>query len=55
MKIDPKRPDLVQHLGVYIGGKYILQTLRKMGAHLVRIDHPYFATKIEGFYRWKPV
>ena len=54
MRIDPARPDLVQHLGVFVGGKYILQTLRKMSSHLVRMDHPYFAKKIEGFYRWNP-
>jgi len=54
MRIDPERPDLVQHLGIYIGEKYVLQTLRKMKTHLVRIDDPYFGKKIEGFYRWNP-
>ena len=54
MKIDPERPDLVQHVAVYIGGNRILQTLERMGSHLIRIDAAYFGKKIEGFYRWNP-
>lgn len=53
MKIDPVRPELVQHLGVYVGGGRILQTLKTKGSHIISVDDPYFGKKIAGYYQWK--
>lgn len=52
MAIDPDRPGLIQHLGLYIGDGIILHTLRKREAHLIKTDDRFFGPKIKGYYRW---
>ena len=52
MRLDPMRPDLVQHVGLYIGDNYVLQTTEKMNAHLIRMDDRFWKNKIEGIYKW---
>lgn len=53
MSLDPERPDLVQHVAIYIGDGYMIQTLRKIGSHKVHMDNPLIKKKIRGFYKWK--
>lgn len=50
--LDQNFPELVQHLGVYVGGGRILHTLEKRGSSLIRLDDRFFGRKIRGFYRW---
>jgi cell wall-associated NlpC family hydrolase len=53
MRMDGSRPDLVQHVGVYIGDGKIIQSLKKIGVHIARLDDPLIKNRIEGYYRWK--
>jgi cell wall-associated NlpC family hydrolase len=52
MRIDARFPEMVQHVGVYIGGGRVLHTMKKRESHLIRVDDPYWSRKIEGYYRW---
>jgi cell wall-associated NlpC family hydrolase len=52
MRIDPRVPDAVQHIGVYLGNGRFLHTLKKRESHLVRLDDPYWKGRIAGFYKW---
>jgi cell wall-associated NlpC family hydrolase len=52
MRIDPRMPDAVQHIGVYLGAGRILHTLKKRESHIVRMDDPYWKGRIVACYRW---
>lgn len=52
MALDPDKPALIQHLGVYIGGERFIHILEDMGVIVSRIDDRFFRRKIRGFYRW---
>ena len=52
MRIDASHPDMVQHIGVYIGSGRFIHTLKKRDSHIVRMDDPYWSRKIVGCYRW---
>lgn len=52
MSNDERRPDLINHVGVYIGNGLILHTLRKSQSHTFRKDHPLFMNRIKGYYKW---
>jgi len=54
MAIDPERPGMIQHLGVYIGDGRIIHTLFKVNSSVIRIDDPYWSKKIKGYYEWIP-
>lgn len=38
------------HVGVHVGNGMMLHTDRRRGAHLERMDHPYWRQHIEGIY-----
>ena len=50
LRTDPDAPDLVTHLGTYIGGGRFLHTMIKRNSVTERLDHPYFINRIEGYY-----
>ena len=52
MTLDPRHPELIQHVGVYIGGGRVLHTLDRRESHLIRMDDPFWSKKVRGFYRW---
>jgi len=52
MRIDAAHPDMVQHIGVYIGSGRFIHTLKKRDSHIVRMDDPYWSRKVVGCYRW---
>lgn len=52
MNLDPRFPEMVQHVGVYVGNGRILHTMSKRASHLIRIDDPTWSLKIVGYYRW---
>jgi cell wall-associated NlpC family hydrolase len=52
MCLDPSLPEIVQHVGVYVGNSRMIHTMTKRDSHLVRIDDPYWSRKIVGWYRW---
>lgn len=51
--MDYENPDVVQHLGVYLGKKTIIHVFRKMGIILSTIDDPMIKNRIRGYYKWK--
>jgi len=51
--LDHDKPNLVQHLGVYIGEGKFIHIMQKTGVVVTRIDHAFFKRKIRGYYRWK--
>ena len=52
MCLDPRYPEMVQHVGVYIGNGRVIHTLKKRESHLIRIDDSYWSLKIVKYYRW---
>jgi hypothetical protein len=54
MSIDPDYPDLIQHLGTYIGEGWVLHTLSGRNSSLFKLTDSFFKNKIRGFYRWIP-
>jgi len=54
MAIDPMHPDLIQHIGVYIGEGKFIHILENHGVIVSRINDRFFSKKIRGFYRWNP-
>lgn len=50
MAIDPDHPGVCNHCGVYVGGGKILHTTQKTGAVMTPADHPYWGSRIEGYY-----
>lgn len=53
MAIDPEHPDLVQHLGVYIGDGKFIHIVEKTGVVLTSITDRFWRRKIRGYYKWK--
>ena len=51
--LDPNKPDLIQHLGVYVGDGKFIHIMQKTGVIVTRIDDIFFKRKIRGYYRWK--
>ena len=51
MALDPDYPDLIQHLGVYIGEGWILHTLSGRNSSLTKTTDRFFGKKIRGYYR----
>ena len=52
MCLDPRFPEMVQHVGVYIGAGRVLHTMKKRESHLIKTDDPYWNRKIVGWFRW---
>jgi cell wall-associated NlpC family hydrolase len=52
MRLDPMCPNMVSHVGVYIGEGRMLHTLKKRESHVVRTDDPYWSVQIRAWYRW---
>ena len=52
MCLDPSLPEIVQHVGVYVGNSRMIHTMAKRNSHLVRVDDPYWKNKIKGWYQW---
>ena len=42
----------VNHVGVYIGNNFYINTLKKMGTCLIPLTHPYWSKRIHGFYQY---
>jgi len=53
IRMSNKYPRVCNHLGVYVGAGKFVHTLKKQGSSVVRIDHPYFSQKIEGYYEFR--
>lgn len=49
---DPNYPDLISHLGVYVGGGKFIHTLEKTGVILSSLEDYYWKNKAKGFYGW---
>lgn len=47
----PDLPGVCNHVGAYIGDGRVLHTISKCGSHIVPLSHPYWARRVEGFYR----
>lgn len=41
---------LCTHVGVWLGGGRIIHAFERTGVAIVRADHPYWRSRIEGFY-----
>ncbi len=52
MRINEDHPQLIQHVGVYVGNNKFIHTLEKSGVHMVDINHRFYKNFIEGFYKW---
>ena len=52
LRTDFYMPDMLSHLGTYIGGDRFLHTMIKRNSCIERLDHPYFRNRIEGFYAY---
>lgn len=51
MAYDKKHPDLIQHIGMYIGDGKMLHTLDKIGSHIVKIEE--YKYYIKGYFQWQ--
>jgi len=52
--LDSDKPNLIQHLGVYVGENKFIHILEEQGVITTRIDDRFFRRKIRGFYEWNP-
>jgi len=52
MAMTSEYPDLVTHIGTYIGNDRILHTLKGKTSYTFKLDHPFFKNKILGFYKY---
>lgn len=43
---------VINHAGLYIGDGRFIHTIRQHGATITPINHPFFKTRIEGFYEY---
>lgn len=50
---NPHCPEMVTHVGTYIGEGKILHTLTDKSSSVFKMDHPFFKNKILGFYRYE--
>lgn len=50
---NPYCPDMVTHVGTYIGDNKILHTLTDKSSTVFKLEHPFFKNKILGFYRYE--
>ena len=50
LRTSPECPDLVTHVGVYIGNGRFLNINERMNSYVERIAHPWFAPRIEGYF-----
>lgn len=51
--LDSNNPQLIQHLGVYIGEDRFIHILEDMGVMSTKLNDRFFRRKIRGFYKWK--
>jgi cell wall-associated NlpC family hydrolase len=49
---EPSMPDMVTHVGTYIGSGKVLHTLTDKSSQTFKLDHPFFKNKILGFYKY---
>lgn len=52
MGLAPGMNEMASHVGTYIGEDRIIHTLRDQGSTVIKTTHPFFRSKILGFYRW---
>lgn len=50
MAHDMRHPNIVQHVGIYIGDGRVLHTLDKLGSHVTKLD--IIKSAIKGYHRW---
>jgi cell wall-associated NlpC family hydrolase len=55
MAADPEMPEMVNHVGTYIGKGEFLQTTAKTGSIKTSIHDPYWKNKIKGYYKWNQI
>jgi len=55
MAIDSNHQEYVNHVGVFVGDGYFIQTLNKTGVVRCRIDDPLFKWTIKGYYKWDQI
>ncbi|MDQ5985865.1 MAG: hypothetical protein CSYNP_01582 [Syntrophus sp. SKADARSKE-3] len=51
MSLEPEYPDAIQHFGVYLRRNFI-HSSRKQNVVITPIDHPFYAKKIRGYFKW---
>ncbi|MEW6265768.1 MAG: hypothetical protein AB1641_22065, partial [Thermodesulfobacteriota bacterium] len=53
LAISPYCPGVAQHFGVCLDEIRFIHTLKKTGAHVVRLDHLFWSRKIQGYFEWR--
>ena len=52
LKLDRRHIDWCTHLGVHIGDGWMLHTSSEKDSVRIRIDHPFYRNRVEGFYEY---
>ena len=52
LAIDKDLPGLTNHFGVVVDGGRFIHALGKLGVCVTPLDHPFFKTRITGYYKW---
>lgn len=52
LKLDRHHMDWCTHLGVHIGDGWMLHTAKGKDCLRIRIDHPFYKNRVEGFYEY---
>ena len=53
LRMSKVHPRIVNHMGTYIGNGHLIHTVKKQGASMVKVGHPIFNGRIEGFYAFR--
>lgn len=50
---NPNDPEMVTHVGTYVGDNKIIHTLEGKTSTAISLNHPFFKNKILGFYKYE--
>jgi cell wall-associated NlpC family hydrolase len=53
LAVDDKHPNIINHVGVYVGDGKFIHTLESTGSIVSHTYDILWKTKIKGYYRWK--
>jgi cell wall-associated NlpC family hydrolase len=54
LKTNIHDPRLISHFGAYVGGGYMVHSMRKLGLHKVKITDSRWVKRIVGVYEYAP-